>query len=333
MNNKKHFFIAAFILLTIFYSTNTLSYAGMTFSVNHEMGAGTPVAIALERFGKIVEEKSNGEMKIKNFHRGELGSEREMFSHMKSGAIEMGLSGSALIAAAAPEYGALDLPYLFLDQAHLRRVVSGPVGDNLKKKILETQGIRVLGFIDRAPRHLTTKSGKVVRKPDDLKGIKIRIREIPAQVEAWKALGASPVPMAFSELYTALQTGTVDAQENPVEVTFSNSFYEVQKNLILTGHVREVQWIIASEVFWSKLNEKQKNIILDAVGQACKNGDTLTWEKEAEIIKKMKEKNINVIELTPEETRAFMDRVKSVPEKFKDKWLPGLYETIVKAGQ
>jgi len=333
MFSKKQMFSAMSIPLLILFILNPLSFAELTFSVNHEMGAGTPVAIALESFGKIVAEKSNGDMKVKVFHRGELGSEREMAAHMKTGAIEMGLSGSALIALAAPEYGALDMPYLFLNQAHLRKVVSGPVGDNLKKKILESQGIRVLGFIDRAPRHLTTKGDRIVKKPEDLKGLKIRIREIPAQVEAWKALGASPVPMAFGELYTALQTGTVDAQENPVEVTFSNSFYEVQNNLILTGHVREVQWVIASELFWNKLDGKQKGIILGAVEQSCKYGDTLTWEKETDIIKKMKEKNMRIVELNAEELQAFMDRVKGVPEKFKDKWLPGLYETIVKEGK
>ena len=321
--------LSIFILLSL--SKPTL--AAMTFSLNHEMGAGTPVAIALERFGKPVEERSKGEMKVRVSHRGELGSEREMFSHMKVGSIEMGLSGSALIAAVTPEYGALDMPYLFENQGHLRKVASGPTGEALKKKILERQGIRVIAFIDRAPRHLTTKGDKIVRKPEDLKGIKIRIREIPVQVEAWRALGASPVPMAFGELYTALQTGTIDAQENPVEVTYNNSFFEVQNNLILTGHVREVQWIIASEKFWAKLNERQRGIILEAAAEAAKYGDQLTWEKETDFIKKMQDKGMRTIELTPEEKKAFMERVKGVPEKFKDKWVPGLYETIVKEGK
>lgn len=333
MFKKSQFFFFPFFYLFIFFMLGNPVMAAVTFSVNHEMGAATPVAIALEKFGKLIEEKSNGDMKVKVFHRGELGSEREMFNHMKLGSIEMGLSGSALIAAVAPEYGALDMPYLFMSQAHIRKVVSGPTGAALQKRILDRQGIRVIGFIDRAPRHLTTKGNKIVRRPEDLKGIKIRIREIPVQVEAWRALGASPVPMAFSELYTGLQTGTVDAQENPVEVTYNNSFFEVQNNLILTAHVREEQWVIASEKFWEKLSEKQRAIILEAAEETVKYGDKLTWEKESDFIKKMRDKGIKVIELTAEENKAFMERVKDVPEKFKDKWLPGLYEAIVKEGK
>ncbi|MEW6082719.1 MAG: TRAP transporter substrate-binding protein [Bacillota bacterium] len=300
--------------------------------VNHEMGAGTPVAATLERFAEMVEAKSNGRIQVEVYHTGELGSERQMYELMESGAVQMGLSGSALIAAVAPEYGALDMPYLFASQEHLRSVVSGPVGQELTEKILDRKGIRVLGFMDRAPRHLTTKGARVVRQPADLKGLKIRIREIPVQVEAWRALGASPVPMAFGELYTALQMGTVDAQENPVEVTYGNSFQEVQDNLMLTGHVREVQWLLISELFWKEIDEEDRNIITSAARDALTYGDQLTEEQERDYINKLAEAGMNVVELGHDEISAFQEAVKDVPSKFADKWLPGLYERIVESG-
>lgn len=322
----------------LFWLTVTLTiiltkpcFATLTFSLNHDIGAQTVAAEALERFGKIVEEKSGGDMKVNIFHRGELGAEREMFNYLKTGAVEMGLSGSVVIATLAPMYGALDMPYLFSSQAHLRRVISGSIGDGLRKKIQEA-GIRVIGSMDRIPRHLMTK-GKIVRKPDDLKGIKIRVREIPVQVDAWRALGASPVPMNPSEIYMALQSGTIDAYENTLDSGYSISIWEVQKILILTGHVREVQWLMASEKFWGKLDDRQKKIITDAAQECMVYGDKLSAVQDADYIKKVKDKGMKIIELTDDEKGAFRDRIKDVPKKFEKIWLPGLYEAILKAGK
>jgi tripartite ATP-independent transporter DctP family solute receptor len=316
----------------VFLLVGKPAMAGMKVSMNHNMREGSPAADALIKFAKLVEERTKGEIKIKLFHAAELGDEVEMFNYMKLGSVELGLSGSAVIATAAPEYGALDMPYLFKDQAHLRRVIDGSIGKALMDRILQRQGIRVLGYMDRAPRHLTTKRDKVVRMPKDLRGIKIRIRQIPVQVEAWRALGASPVPMAFQEVYTALQTGTMDAQENPAEVIYTANLFEVQKNLIMTGHVREVQWPLASDKWFKKLSKKHQKILYDSATEAMKYGDKLTWDKDDYFIKGCIEKGMRKIELTDEERQAFGERVKSVPEKFKGKWKPGLYEAIVKEG-
>jgi len=149
--------------------------------------------------------------------------------------------GAQLIGAVCQEFGILDLPYLWRDQEHVRKVWSGPIGQEMVQTVLQRKGIRILAALNRGPRNLTTKN-KAVKVPADLKGLKIRTIQNPVHIEAWKTLGANPVPMAFGEVFTALQQGTIDGQENPYEMIYSNSLFEVQKYMILTRHVRALIW-------------------------------------------------------------------------------------------
>ncbi len=331
MFERNRFFqLLAFFVLAIMLAGKP-AVAAMSVSLNHNMRLGSPAADAVIAFAKLVGERTKGEIKINLHHAAELGDEVEMFFHMKVGTIETGLSGSAIIATATPEYGALDMPYLFKDQAHLRKVIAGPIGQGLRDRILERQGIRILGWMDRAPRQIT--SNKIIQKPDDMKGLKIRIRQIPVQIEAFKALGAGAVPMTFSEVYTSLLTGVIDAQENPPETTYTANLYEVQKYHIMTSHVREVQWLLVSEKWFQKLSKEHQKILTDAAVEAMQLGDKITWEKDDYFIQACTKKGMKPIELTKEEKRAFMDAVKTVPAKFKDKWKPGLYEAIVEEGR
>lgn len=295
-------------------------------SINHEM-TGTIVDEAVQRMAARLAEQSDDGVRLQVFSRGEMGGERAMFDLMQAGAIEMGVTGSVVVSAIAPEFGALDAPYLFSSTEHLNRVMEGEIGSELREAILERKGIRIIGRMDRAPRHLTTK-GREVRSPADLSGIKIRMREIPVQVQAFRLLGASPVPMAFGEVYTALQTGVIDAQENPLDIFLGASLDEVQDTIILTGHVREVQWLIVSDLWWQSLSEEARTLIQAAADEAMAWGQDAVYEADRKLLEEAEAGGMTIVSLSPEELSAFREAVATLPEQFSGEWEEGLFERI-----
>lgn len=300
-------------------------------NLNHEM-TGTVIDEATQRMAKALTSSTDGAIDITVHSRGEMGSERDMFDLMQAGAIEMGVTGSVIVSSVAPEYGVLDAPYLFRSPRHLAAVMDGPIGEELIQTILDRKGIRLIGRMDRAPRHVTT-GGPEVRTPEDLKGLKIRMREIPVQIEAFRMLGASPVPMAFGEVYTALQTGVLDAQENPLDIIMGTSLYEVQETVTLTGHVREVQWLIVSETWWSNLSEETRDMIQSAADEAMSWGQDQVYSADAALMEEARSSGLTVIELTPEERTAFSEKLAELPKAFADSWKDGLYEAIVETAE
>ena len=307
------------------------SAQSVTANLNHQM-TGTVIDEAVQRMATDLGSQTEGRIELKVHSRGELGGERDMFDLMQVGAIEMGVTGSVIVSAVAPEYGVLDAPYLFNSPEHLAKVMDGTIGEGLKETLIERKGIRIIGRMDRAPRHLTT-GGKEVRTPADLSGLKIRMREIPAQIEAFRDLGASPVPMAFGEVYTALQTGVLDAQENPLDIIMGTSIYEVQKTITLTGHVREVQYLVVSDKWWQSLSQEDRALMQEAADQAMTWGQDRVYQADADLVDAAKAAGLTVIELTPEQRASFSAGVANLPQKFAGKWKDGLYQQIVEAGK
>ena len=297
----------------------------ITINFNHTDGPTGEAAIFAEQFKQLVGERSNGRITVETFHSGELGAEKDMYDSLQLGTIEMGRTGSLIISAVAPEYGALEMPYVFRSQEHLRNVLNGPIGQEMHQKFLEAKGIRVVAIVNRGPRHLTT-TDREVRTPDDLGGLKLRVPEIPVYVEAWRALGASPTPMAFPEVFTGLQQGAIDGQENPLGTILGNSFYDVQKYLILTAHVRGNGWMVASEQFWQGLDAEDQQLLQQAATDAATFADGKVAEQEVELVGKLQEEGMVVVE---PDVRAFSDTVwEQVPPKFEDDWKEGLLEQI-----
>lgn len=300
---------------------------GVRANLNHEM-TGTVVDRAVQRMATDIDERSSGRIDITVHSRGEMGGERDMFDLMQAGAIEMGVSGSVIVSSVAPEYGVMDAPYLISSPEHLDAVIGSDVGDGLRQAILERKGIRIIGHMHRAPRHITTK-GRDVRTPADLSGLKIRTREIPVQVQGFRMLGASPVPMAFGEVYTALQTGVIDAQENPLDIIMGASFDEVQDTVILTGHVREVQWLIVSDIWWNGLSDEDRNLVQQAADAAMQWGQDELYGADAALLEDARAGGMTVIELTAQERGGFQQAVSDLPSLFADVWADGLFEAIV----
>lgn len=301
--------------------------APITIRFNHTDGIGGEAFHFAEKLKSLLAERTSGRMVVQNFHSGQLGAEKDMYDSMQIGSIEMGRSGSLIISVAAPQFGALELPYVFRSQQHLRNVLAGPIGQAMHQDFLAKKGVRVLGIVNRGARQLTTKN-RAVRTPADLAGLKLRVPEIPVYVAAWRALGASPTPMAFPEVFTALQQGTIDGQENPLGTINGNSFHDVQKYLVLTSHVRGNGWMVASERFWQSLAEADRKLLQQAVNDSVEYADEQIAKQEGELRKTLQDKGMTVVE---PDLKAFANVVlKEVPPKFADKWKPGLLDEILK---
>lgn len=206
------------------------------------------------------------------------------------------------------------------------KVINGPIGDEIKNRLLAKRGIRTLGVSYVGERHLT--ANKAIRRPKDLKGLKIRIPNIPLRKASFMALGASPTPMAFSELYLALQQKVVDGQENPLAQIVSMKFYEVQKYLMLTGHALNAEILLINEKKFQSLPENFRNILV----KGAKVFEDTQW-KEYERLKTayletLSQKGMTVVE---PDIEAFRKAVKDVPYQFEKEWGEGLYDKILKA--
>lgn len=290
---------------------------------NHTFGPGTNADQAVKRFAEEVGKKSGNRIQVKVFSSGELAEERDQYNLLQTGAIEMALAG-LLVGTVTPEYGIIDMLYLWRDQDHLRKFYEGTIGQEIQAKILQLKSIRALGFINRGPRYLTTKD-RVVRTPADLKGLKIRTLQVPVHIEAWRMLGATPVPMAIGEVFVGLQQGVIDGQENPVEMIKAMSFFEVQKYLIRTAHHRAVIWLVASEKFLKGLSAEDRRLIETEAKAAEAFGNRLQQELDESVEKELLAKGMTAIDPDKE---AFRKAVSGLPDKFSKQWQPGLYKKI-----
>ena len=205
------------------------------------------------------------------------------------------------------------------------RVFSSPIWDKIKKLYEEETGIVIVGGAYFAPRMLTTKDKKILT-PGDCKGLKIRVPPAPVLVSTWKALGASPTPIAFTELFTALQQGTVDAQENPLQVIHDSSFYEVQKYVVMIRYVTPPRFLIVNKDLWNDLGTQNQKIIEDSWKEAAALIQSIYLEKEAWYEKTLKEKGMIFIE---PDIEIFRNATSDVWKKFgPSSWGEGVYEEM-----
>lgn len=222
--------------------------------------------LAVEYFAKIVAEKSNGEIDVQLFPAGQLGSERDMVEGLQIGSLEMTLTSTGPLGNFVPQVKLFNLPFLFKDRQSGYKVLDGPIGTGIADLFLKV-GIRSLGWYENGFRNITN-SKRPIERPDAMDGLKIRVMEDDVFILTMKSLGASPLPMAFGELYTALEQKAVDAQENPLAVIHSSRFFEVQKYLSMTGHFYSPAMLLISEIAWRKLSVEQQQILLDAATKA-----------------------------------------------------------------
>lgn len=237
---------------------------------------------AADHFAKIVAEKTGGEVEVQVFPAAQLGSERDMVEGLQLGSLEMTLTSTGPMGGFVPQVKLFNLPFLFKDRESCYRVLDGEIGTQIADRFVKV-GIRSLGWFENGFRNITN-SKRAVNSPDDMKGVKIRVMEDDVFILTMKAMGASPLPMAFGELYTALEQKTVDAQENPLAVIHSSRFFEVQKYLAMTGHFYSPAVLLISEATWKSLSPEHQKIVADAATKArdYERGLSLKADQELE---------------------------------------------------
>ena len=240
------------------------------------------------KFKELVEKNSGGRIEVKIYPNEQLGKEKDLVTSIQTGTADMGIFGETLTTFGADKTIFMATPYLLRDAAHLHKVAGGEMGKEIEAQVLEKAKLRVLGYMERGPRELT--SSRAVKTPDDLKGMKIRLPNVPIFLAAWEALGAKPIPMAFSEVFTSLQQGTIEGQENPYALIASAHFYEVQKYLNKTSHVRGWIYVCIGEKRFASLPDDLKKVVLDAGKEMQAYENKLFLEEEGKLEKLLKEK-------------------------------------------
>ncbi len=295
-----------------------------TARLAHGLAIGSAIDRAGNLIARIVREKSNGTLNIQVYPSAQLGKDRDILEQLQLGSIEINIQGDVLISTLVPEWGlVLTTPFVIRDKEHFRKIVDGPLTAPMYEAMLQRKGIRNLGWIDRGPRYLT--SNKPINQPSELRGLKIRVPEVETYVAAWKMLGATVTPLDFSELFLALRQGTVDAEENPLEVIHNNSLNEVQKYVNLTAHLYTGFEIVVSEKWFKSLSPELQKIIADAAKEAVEAGNREQATEELEYERKLKEKGMI---FNPVDRAKFEEALRDLPKQFQAKWKPGFYEAV-----
>ena len=301
------FIFASLIFFTLQTSTDAASFKIKAATV---LVDESPASQLLYMFKNIVESQTNGDIIVEVYTNGLLGDERPTIEACQLNTVQVSMPSVGVLANFNEKYRLANLPFVLTDQKVAYKVlVESSVGKNLLKA-MEENGLVGLGWGDFGMRNLTTN--KPVKNLADLKGMKIRTMKVPDHLTLWKALGANPTPISFSELYTAMQQGVVDGEENPFENIYLFKFFEVQKYTTVTTHIYDVQPVIMSKIFFDSLPSEYQKIVQMASDISCKYNWYITGQQNLEFKKKIENTGMNVSRLSDAEIEKFREAAKPV---------------------
>lgn len=284
-------------------------------------------SMTLMKFAELAEKYSDGKIKINVAVGGVLGGERDVAEGIQIGTVDGAILGG-ILQNFDPAMAILEFPFGFKNGDHVRAVMEGPVGEKIRSRLIQKTGIRVMHHVMRTSRELTTK--RPVNTLADLKGMKIRVPEMEAHLATWRALGANPTPLAFPEVYTALQLGTVDGQENPLGVIYSNKFYEVVDYLSLTEHLVGFMLIVISNDKFQSLDADAQQVLARASLEASRYNDELLKKINSDI----EEKLFSTMTVSRPDTAPWREATKDVYKNFlKYEGFGDLYLSIQEVGK
>ncbi len=299
------------------------AWSQQTMRLAHGLNDKHPVHLAMVKFAELAKQKSNGELDVKVFANGTLGQERETLEQVQNGVLEMTKASASPLETFAPEYKVFNLPFVFRNKDHYVKVLTGPVGDNILQSS-RSRGFIGLTFYDAGSRSFYAK--KPIQTPDDLKGMKIRVQQSPTTIKMIQALGASPTPMAWGEVYPALQAGVVDGAENNITALTTGRHGEVIKFFSVTEHQMVPDVLVISAAKWDSL----KKPLQDALRQAAQESFThqrQLWA-EAERTEAVAAEKLGV-KTNAVNKQAFIDKVKPmIDEERKNARVAGLLDQI-----
>lgn len=274
----------------------------------------SPYGLGVAKFTDLVAQKSAGKIKVRGYSDGQLGAEVQSISSAQGGVLEMSLVSTAAAAGNVKEFALFDFPFLFSDEKEVYAVLDGPVGTQLLNKLTD-RGVVGLCYWEVGFRHVTNSKHPVV-KLEDFQGLKIRTIQNPVFVDVFNTLGANASPMAFTEVYTALESKALDGQETPYNIVYTSRFHEVQKYLSATKHIYGPGVVLVGKKFWDQLSGDERKILRDACAEARDFERKASRDLDVKVLAEMKAKGLIVNEISPEERARMRDKVKPVIEKY-----------------
>ncbi|PKL13394.1 MAG: C4-dicarboxylate ABC transporter substrate-binding protein [Spirochaetae bacterium HGW-Spirochaetae-4] len=273
---------------------------------------GSSVGVTAQDFAKRVESLTNGKVKVEVFADGILfgGDQNAAVNMVEDGGIDAVILAASVYSSFEPRFNAVCLPYLFADYDEFKAYLAGAPGQTLLSS-LDTLNIKGLSLMIRTFRNVTN-SRRPITKPDDLRGLKIRVPNNRLYVEFFKAMGADPTPMNFTEVYTALQLKTIDGQENPVEVPLANKFYEVQQHISLTQHMADAYVLGMNMILWNSFDAATQAQILQAANETANFKLEYDVSAENDILKQLADKGMAVNELSVEGKAEFQKKALAI---------------------
>ena len=274
---------------------------------------GHPAVAGMRKFASAVEAKSGGKIKVQLFLNGSLGSDQATLSALKGGTVEMAVMNSGILASEVKALEIFDFPFLFANEKEADAIVDGPIGQKMHAALAD-RGIVGLSYWELGFRNITTGK-KVITKVDDIAGLKLRVIPNAINVDWVSALGANPTPLAFPEVYAAMEQKAIDGHENPFSVINANKFFEVQKHLALTNHQYNPQAVIVSKKLWDSLSADEKKIFDEAAVEATKFQRQFNREQMGVALDNLKKNGMQVTEFNAAEMAKFRDKMKPVIDK------------------
>lgn len=282
----------------------------------HVVRPSTAKGEAAEMFAELIEEKTDGQIKVEIYPDSQLGSDREITEQMQSGTVDMNAPFTGVLPSFVPLFQVFDLPFLYDDKDDAYDSMHGALGERLNDYLKE-QDLRAIGYWDGGFKHLTNSIGPI-EEPDDMDGLRMRASQSPLLISQFRALNAGGVSIDFAELYTALQNGTVDGQENPLSNIVTRDFYEVQDYMTLSEHGYMGYVHLIRESFYQELPED----LQEAVDEVATEVSTWQWEQaeldEQEYMEQLEESGIEITELTPENREKFIEATEGVYDEFAE---------------
>jgi len=262
--------------------------------------------LAALKFKELVEERSQEKILVQVYPNSQLGGEMDLINSVQIGAVDLTISGESL-QNWAPKAALLAVPYLFNSSEDMRNTASGEVGKEIEEEIREKAGLLPLTWFERGPRHLT--SNRPILTPSELKGLKLRVPNVPLFLKVWQGLGAKPIPMSFGEVFTSLQQNTIEGQENPISLIHSASFFEVQKHVNLTAHVRSWIYLVMGEEKFKAFPPHLQAIIKKAAQDTQNYERSLFLKEENELSEKLRQHGMT---FTQSDVKAFSSKAKPI---------------------
>ena len=305
--------VAAPLLLMATAAVQAADVKERTLKFSYVQPKESHMGVGVQRFADLVSEKSGKKITVKVFPNGTLGGDLQTVSAMQGGTIEMTTLPPGLLVGLSKEFGVFDLPFLFDDFQQADAVLDGPIGKKFLAKV--PQGLVGLAYWDHGFRNVSN-SKRPIQKLEDMQGLKLRVLQAPLMLDTFKELGSNVVPMPFTELYTAMETGAVDGQDNPIVAFETNKFYEVQKHLATTRHVYNPLVVLIGKKVWDQLSADERKIVTDAAEETRAYQRKASREMEAKALESIRKRGTLVTEISAQERERMRNKVKPVTDKY-----------------